>query len=67
MTDPFLSTTNGASPKQVFITFLSYINVHTSTGSDECTCLYRGPVHNVILVPGYIKATQCKKNEGNKI
>ena len=21
----------------------------------------RGQVHNVILVPGYIKATQCKK------
>ena len=40
MTDPFLSTTNGPSPKQVSITFLSYINVHTSTGSDECTCLY---------------------------
>ena len=40
MTDPFLSTTNGSSPKQVYITFLSYINVHTGTGSDECTCLY---------------------------
>ena len=35
MADPFLSTTNGPSPKQVLITFLSYINVHISTGSDE--------------------------------
>ena len=58
MTDPFLSTTNGPSPKQVSITFLRYINVQVLMNAFACT---RGQVHNVILVPGYIKATQCKK------
>ena len=53
MADPFLSITNGPSPKQVSITFLSYINVHTSIGSDECTCGRCGScgqVQNVTLV-----------------
>ena len=63
MADPFLSTTNGASPKQVSITFLSYIQLQVLMNALACT---RGQVHNVILVPGYIKATQCKKNERNK-
>ena len=54
-------------PKQVSITFLSYkmyIQVEVLMNALACT---RGQVHNVILVPGYIKATECKKNEGNKI
>ena len=41
-----------------------YIQVQVLMNALACT---RGQVHNVILVPGYIKATQCKKKEGNKI
>ena len=35
-----------------------YIQVQVLMNALACT---QGQVHNVILVPGYIKATQCKK------
>ena len=65
MADPFLSTTNGPSPKQVSITFLSYIQVQVLMNALACT---RGQVHNVIywyLV--ILRQPNVKKNEGNKI
>ena len=46
MTNPFLSTTNGPSPKQVSITFLCYINVQVLMNAFACT---RGQVLNVTL------------------